>query len=191
MGPPPSSLHPISHLGCINTPALHILPCFGGGGCGGGGLHGFSAALWHQSREMAGFFVMQTPLASCLIQMSALLLSPLSHSINPYPVSPFSSTSDFSTPCPHSHPPSQVQVNPRWEEPPGPGLLRQASLLGVSRCLSAWGCFQAQPSLFHIQMLQSGLWPTGGSLWLRLQVVGSRWWFNSSGRGKERGSKVI
>lgn len=71
------------------------------------------------------------------------------------------------------------------------GLLRQASLLGVSLCLSAWGCFQAQPRPFHIQMLQSGLWPTGGSLWLRPQVAGSRWWFNSSGRGKERGCQVI
>lgn len=71
------------------------------------------------------------------------------------------------------------------------GCLRQASLLGVSLCLSAWRCFQAQPSPFHIQMLQSGLWPTGGSLWLRPQVARSRWWFNSSGRGKERGCQVI
>lgn len=155
-----------------------------------GGLHGFSAALWHQSGEMAGSFVMQTPIASCLIQMSALTLSPLPHSRStPTPLHPPPPTSASSLPLP----PSQVQVNPRWEkkEPPGPGLLRQASLLGVSLCLSAWGCFQAQPRPFHIQMLQSGLWPTGGSLWLRPQVAGSRWWFNSSGRGKERGSQVI
>ncbi|KAJ4946079.1 hypothetical protein JOQ06_023754, partial [Pogonophryne albipinna] len=33
-------------------------------------------------------------------------------------------------------------------------LLRQASLLGVSQCLSAWGCFQAQP---NVLMLWSGL----------------------------------
>lgn len=32
---------------------------------------------------MAGFFVMQTPIASCLIQMSALSFSPLSLSLNP------------------------------------------------------------------------------------------------------------
>lgn len=92
-------------------------------------------------------------------------------------------------------PPSQVQVNPlagrreSHREPRQP--LRQTSLLGVSLCLSAWGCFQAQPRPFHIQMLQSGIWPTGGSLWLRPQVAGSRWWFNSSGRGKEPGSQAI
>lgn len=126
-----------------------------------------------------------------LFLLSLTLAQPLPRfTPHPYPSSP---TYPQLQPSLLSLPPSQVQVNPHWEkrEPPGLGLLRQASLLGVSLCLSAWGCFQAQPSLFHIQMLQSGLWPTGGSLWLRPQVAGSRWWFNSSGGGKKRVSQVI
>lgn len=40
---------------------------------------------------------------------------------------------------------------------------------------------------FHIQMLQSGPPTHRGALYGRSpQVVGSRWWFNSSGRGKGR-----
>lgn len=52
---------------------------------------------------MAGSFVMQTPLASCLIQMSALSLSPLPQSLSTpsllrpdLPPPPFPSTPDFS-----------------------------------------------------------------------------------------------
>lgn len=47
---------------------------------------------------MAGSFVMQTPLASCLIQMSALSLSPLPQSLSTPSLicPPFPSTPDFS-----------------------------------------------------------------------------------------------
>lgn len=177
----PRYLSPISHLGCINMCVLHTssLP---GGACMALVPHcDTNQGRWRAplSCKHQSLLVLFKCLPS-LFLLSLTLASP--------------STPDFSL-LSRPLPPSQVQVNPLAERRGSPREPRlppkRTSLLGVSLCLSAWGCFQAQPRPFHIQMLQSGLWPTGGSLWLRPQVAGSRWWFNSSGRGKERGSQVI
>lgn len=173
---------PISHLGCINMRVLHTSP-LPRGACMALVPHcDTNQGRWRAplSCKHQSLLVLFKCLPS-LILLSLTLAQPLPRFTLHPRLQPSCSL------------PSQVQVNPRWEEkePLGLGLLWQASLLGVRLCLRAWGCFQAQPRSFHIQMLQSGLWPTGGPLWLRPQVAGSRWWFNSSGWGKEKGSQVI
>lgn len=99
---------------------------------------------------MAGSFVMQTPIASCLIQMSALSLSPLPHSRStPTPLQP--STPDFSPlSLSLALPPSQVQVNPRWEKR---GSLQARGCWGRplswgSACVSAHGAV-SRPNQVH------------------------------------------
>lgn len=183
----PRYLTLISHLGCINMCVLHTSTLPGGGvGWGGAcmalvphcdtnqGRWRTSLSCKHQS-----LLVLFKCLPS-LILLSLTLASPCTPGF-----------SRLSWPLPSLSSPSKSACREKREPPGAEAAPRQTSLLGVSLCLSAWGCFQAQPRPFHIQMLQSGLWPTGGSLWLRPQVAGSRWWFNSSGREKERGSRVI
>lgn len=139
----------ISHLGCINMSELHT-------SSHAGGLAGYRAALWHQSGMMAALFVMLTGIASSLIQMFSSSFS-LPSSLSPFlpPHGPCKSIlTEFKK--------RESEREREWELPVPRTVDRWASLLGVSVALAAPSCFHAQPSAFHIQMLQSGLWPTGG-----------------------------
>lgn len=174
----------ISHLGCINMRVLHT-SAIPGGACMALVLHcDTNQGRWQAplSCKHQSLLVLFKCLPS-LFLLSLTLTQPLPRfTLHPW-LQPSLSASPFF---------SSQSKSAAEKKTPIPGLLpKQASLLGVNVCLIAWGCFQAQPRPFHIQMLQSGPWPTGGSLWLRPQVAGSRWWFNSSSRGKKRGCQVI
>ncbi len=163
----------ISHLGCINMPELHT-------SSHAGGLAGYRAALWHQSGMMAAPFVMLTGIASSLIQMLSFSFS-LPSSLSPFlpPHGPCKSIL-------RELKKRESEREREWELPVPRTVDRWASLLGVSVALAVPSCFHAQPSAFHIQMLQSGLWPAGAFLQPGPWVSGSRWWFNSQGDGRKK-----
>ncbi len=164
----------ISHLGCINMPELHT-------SSHAGGLAGYRAALWHQSGMMAASFVMLTGIASSLIQMLSF-----SFSLPLHPSLLFSLLMGHVNPYLGSLKKRESEREREWELPVPRTVDRWASLLGVSVALAVPSCFHAQPSAFHIQMLQSGLWPAGGFLQPGPWVSGSRWWFNSQGDGRKK-----
>lgn len=136
---------------------------------------------------MAGSFVMQTPLASCLIQMSALSFSSPSLSQPlPHPFSPPPASNNRSTPVsPSFSSPSKSSL--REEGASRPEAAEAGLSLGGQPAPQCMGLFPGPTkSTSYSNVTIRPPDPQGGSLWLRLRVVGSRWWFNSSGRGKKK-----
>lgn len=154
-----------------------------------GGLHGFSAALWHQSGEMADLFVMQTPIASCLIQMSALAHSPLPHSrftLHPRLQSPLSASPSLSSPsksaCREKREPPRAEAVAEADLPPGgqpvsqcvglfPGPTETISYSNVTiRPLTHWGLFMAAAPRSQGQdgdLIAPAEERSGGAKWFR------------------------
>lgn len=118
----------ISHLGCINMSVLHTSP-LPGGAC---------MALVQYCDTNQGRW--RAPL-SCKHQSLLVLFKCLP--------SLFLLSLALAQPLPHFTLHPRLQPSPSFSSPSkswlreegASRLLRQASLLGVSQCLSAWGCF--------------------------------------------------